>query len=863
MIDSQIQLSDDSTPQLVQSSHGDWIFPALNGIHFTHASEIDGQSPAQAALQRYFGKRLHAQDKLYLLVGSDSGQLIRFVQSQLPLPRGSRWVFIEPPAIANALREFAPIAKLLDDFVRLMTPDEWQESTELMQLDDYFRIDGVVFEQSLAALDHTTTHYQGLMGALDADLSNRRYMITANLGKLPFIRAQLGNVPNFFTSLVPLKNRFDGKTALILAGGPSLDQEIDWIISHRPQLFLIAVSRISARLREVGISPDLVVTVDPHPISFTVSRQMFEFDHRTILVAGNHAHPSIVNRWPHRLLHTDDLLPWKERVAPDETPLNPVGNLISAGPTVTHTCVTLAAYLGFTTIAFAGLDLCHAANGQTHAKGSSESAAGPLLDYTAVAVTTNLGEPAWTTPDYHAGITAMASLAKFFAPRVMLINPSAHGARIDGVIHRPLTELDWGSEPFDRQALDHALTVDPSELKEHLTRRKIALERIREDIGKVSQLAQLGQESNRAFFHRVNSTRQVLHRRRMRAIDRLMRSRYAAAEQLVTSVAQHVLAATDLPNDFFALEPTQAEALGRQFYEGIIQGAAELERLLPSVQARIETRIAELDAREPAENLLARYEQYDEPERVLWLTEARRLDPAITEPTEACFNAMLAKLLEADRQRNQAKRAPKASLRLAELHFSQKNRAAVQTLEQALRQHPDAIEANRYANYTLGLLSELDELWPEALAAYTAVLNEGDPQTDSTLLEHTLLRAASASLVIHDTAQASQALSTAALINPGHWPLVAQLATVLNDWPTAIDAYTQYLSRFPGDAVKIRALAQLFFERDNAEGVNQCRALVSFCPVEQQATLERTLNDWLQQLCEWGDNTQKEKLPPQ
>lgn len=846
MTETHLELSDESTLTLVQSSQGDWIFPALNGMHFVGTEEAE-QSPAQRALERHFGQRLHQQDRLYLLVGSDSGQLIRFVQTHAPLPRGSRWVFIEPPAIAAVLRDAAPIAAWLDDFVRLMTPEEWQDATELMQLDDYFRIGGVVLEQSLAALDHTTHQYQTLIGELDSELSSRRYMITANLGKLPFIRAQLGNVPNFYQPLLPLKDLFAGKTALILAGGPSLDQEIDWIIAHRPRLFLLAVSRISARLRQVGITPDMVVTVDPHAVSFTVSRQMFEFDARTILVAGNHAYPGIVNRWPHRLLYTDELLPWTETPTDGAPVLNPPGNLVSAGPTVTHTCVTLAAYLGFTTIAFAGLDLCHAPNGQTHAQGSSEAAAGPLLDYTAVAVTTNAGESAWTTPDYHAGITAMAALAQFFAAMgVTLVNPSRQGAQIDHVIHRPLSELPWGDDAFDRAPLDQALNIDRSQELDHLRQRQIALEQMREDIKKISQLAQLGQESNRAFFHMVNPARQALHRRRMRAIDRLMRQRYPAAEHLVKSVAQHLLVATNLPNDFFALEPAQAEALGRQFYEGMLHGAAELERLLPGVLARLETRLAERDPSTATDALLARYEEFNEPERALWLSRARGLDATTTAHTDAVFQAVLDELLAADRQRNQEKRAPKASLRLAELHFSQKNRAAVHTLEQALRQHPEPLEANRYANYTLGLLCELDRQWPEALAAYTAVLNEGDPQTDGVLLEHTLLRAASASLAIADTAQASQALATAALINPGHWPLVARLAELLHDHATAIDAHTQYLARFPGDPTRILSLAELFFRLGAREGIEQCRALIPFCAAEQQPALSARLDTLLQ-----------------
>ena len=110
------------------------------------------------------------------------------------------------------------------------------------------------------------------------------------------------------------------------------------------------------------------------------------------------------------------------------------------------------------------------------------------------------------------------------------------------------------------------------------------------------------------------------------------------------------------------------------------------------------------------------------------------------------------------------------------------------------------------------------------------------------MLEHTLLRAASASLAVSDTAQASQALHTAALLNPGHWPLAARLATLLGDTANAVDAYAQYLTRFPGDPVRIEALAELFLSLRSMEGIQQCRALVTFCAPDQQAALNQTLD---------------------
>lgn len=838
-------------PELVQTTTGDWIFPALNGLHFnapTGQPPEAGQSVAQAALKQHFGRRLHQQDRLYIIIGSDSGQLIRFIQEQAPLPRGSRWVFIEPQGLADALHQSPAVAALLDDYVQLITPEQWAETAELLLLNDYFRINGVVFERSLAALDHPTPDYLELVDRFDAELTRIRYVTTANLGTAPFLGAQLANTPSFFANLVPLKGIFKGKKALILAGGPSLDDQIDWIKTHRARLFLIAVSRISARLLAADIHPDLIATVDPYPVSLTVSRQMFEFDPQTILVAGNHAYPGIVNRWPHRLLHTDRLLPWDdkppttEEMAP-EPPINPTDNLVSVGPTVTHTCVMMATYLGFSHVAFAGLDLCHSPDGQTHAQGSSEAAAGPLLDYTAVKVTTNSGQTAWTTPDYFAGIETLEGMAKHLAPQgVTLINPSAHAAVIKGVEYLPLEEIDWPEEEFDRSPLDEALAQPSQAVVAHLTRLRTSLTEMEKDIRKIERLAQLALESNRAFFNMINPARQSLHQRRMRAIDRLMRSRLPAAEDLVKTMAHRELVATDLPHDFFALDAQQAEALAHRFYSSIQQAAKTLQPIFANIDYRIETRLMEQDRQQDPTAILARYAHSDESERTLWLAVNWQLPAEVAAAGAAHYEKKLNALIEADKKRNEDRRAPKASLRLAEMHFTQHNQTALAALERALGQHPDTEHAPPYAAYIQGLLAELNQNPLQAMQAYEQVLNQANAAHDQQLLDHCLLRVSVVSLELGDPLQANQALETAALFNPSHWALSARLATLREDYARAIESYSHYLARFPGDAIRIMQLARIFRTLDSQEGLQQCLTLIPFCQPSEQPRLQAEIH---------------------
>lgn len=840
------------TAQLVQTAAGDWIFPELNAIHFTltNSSSTPDESScnnhAHKVLGAHFGQSLHKQDRLYIVVGSDSGQLITYVQSKTPLPRGSRWLFIEPEPYAEVLNQAVEISALLDDYVHLATPENWQETANRLLIEDYFRIDGVVFERSLAALDHPTSTYLSLVDTVDARLTEHRYKILANMGNEPFIAAQIVNAINFHHNCSAIKKIFNGQKALILAGGPSLDAQIDWIKVHRHQLFLIAVSRISARLQAASIQPDLVVTVDPYPISLTVSRQMFDFDHRCILVASNHAYPGIVSRWPHRIFYTDLLVPWVEQ-EPDENqedwiPLNPKQNLRSVGPTVTHTCVALAAYLGFTEIAFAGLDLCHAPNGQTHASGSSESAAGPLLDFSAIKVLTNLGHTAWTTPDYHGGISALERLAIELNPLgVRLVNPSPNAVAMKGIEYKPLDEIDWPDEQFDRSALDDAIVSTPTERIEHLERLNVAYHAMASQVKIVEQLAQLGMEANSAFFNGVNSARQKLHKRRMQAIDRLLRRQYPSAEMLVKQMAKREILATDLPHDFFALDAKQAEQLGLRFYASLVKAAKLLQTLFEKVTQQLQTRLLEQDHSVSDSELINRYRQFNEAERALWLRVNRQLDETQTAELDHIFADELDQLIADDIKRNQEKREPKAGLRLAEMYFSQKNIPALDNLIGALDTHPDTTYAKPYQLYLRGLHAELAHDLTRAMSHYEQVITTAEPNRDGLLLEHCLLRVSAASLEVGNLIQANQALDTVAQLNPNYWRFSSRLAELRGDLPHAIEALSQHLQLFPGDATHIKRLAELFKEIGSEEGIKACFTLLPYCPAAKREELMQTL----------------------
>lgn len=834
----------ESSREWLQTQQGDWILPSINARHFGSKPsdakvpvDSESKSRAQSVLAEHFGDRLHQEDRLYIIIGSDSGQLLRYIREHVPLPRGSRWLVIEPSDILQTLRQNPLVDAYCDDFVQLVDFDDWQEQATMLQLSAYFRIDGVRLERSLGALDGTDPQYVELTAQLDAHLTAERFRTTAELNLAPFIEPSILSAPNFHGGIDRFDSLFPDRSAVIIAGGPSLDDQIDWLIEHRHALFVIAVSRVSGRLQEVGITPDIVVTVDPFPISLTVSRQMFDFPEQTVLMTSSHPYPGITNRWPHTLFCTGPLVPWEDSSVNDRYALP------SAGPTVTHMAAQLAAHMGFSEVVFCGLDLCHTSDGRTHAAGSSEAAAGPIMDFSALPVTTNRGDWAWTTPDYFAGIRAMSAIADQ-SPAVRFVNPSARAAAIEGVEHIALEDIGVPATAFDRQPLDRIREDDnPDARRAQLDTLADSLETIEDDLEKVANLAQLGLESNQAYFNLTHPARQKRHKRRMQAIDRLFDGRFRRAARLAQQAAKRAILRTALPHDFFALERRQAEELANQYYDAIREEARRLVGTLKLARERVTTRLMEATDDVSVDELARRYLEFDEPERVRWL-EANRGDATSpqVEQARSAYASFIDGLLERDRERHHRKRSPRASIRQVERQFSSRRRDALASLADSLNRHQDAETARPYAHYAQGLKHELDGELLMAAEEHAKVIEQvADTSKDSILLEHVLLRLTHINIEANDQSTALSALQAAANINPNHWRLVARLALLENDAETGITALTRHLEHFPSDAERVKQLVRLFVALGIPDGLEFCNQYLAYCPANDRTQLESFL----------------------
>jgi len=248
-----------------------------------------------------------------------------------------------------------------------------------------------------------------------------------------FIDAQLMNLHANRYPVKDFQGLLKGKSVLMLGGGPSFDDNLEWILTNQDRLVIVAAARMSKRLLQEGIVPDFIASVDPHDLSFDNAKDMLRFDDRTILLNCFHINPKLLNQWPHSAIYFGNALPWVTEE-----------NSASPGPTVIHSALHQVVMMGAETIYFVGVDMCFY-NGKTHASGTVESEVGKLgLRHAIKTVETYSGEIAETDQPFRLGVNNLEWLVKGYAeraPDTQFYNLSLFAAKVEGIEYRSASEI--------------------------------------------------------------------------------------------------------------------------------------------------------------------------------------------------------------------------------------------------------------------------------------------------------------------------------------------------------------------------------------------------------------------------------------
>ncbi len=528
---------------------------------------------------------LFDSDTFYILYGGDCGLLIPHIIKNNP-PIDSRYLIIDFDEISNRLPINSPPPENKQN-IKFSTPEQWQEIADVMNLASYAYRDKVKIISSLSVLQGPNQEYRLSFQQLNKLIEQSLWRYKIGLQEQFFMNRQLENAGENIVPAKCLRNIFPGKTAIILAGGPSLDELIPWIKQHQSELLIIAVSRISAKLIKAALIPDIVISIDPQEVSFLNSKEMLELGEKTLLINSSFLSPLLLSQWCGQNVYLGPQLPWQPEKETD--------NIKSVGPSVTNCAINLAIEMGCKQLILAGVDLCYSQEGYTHTSGTQEHAAGPIIGMNELHVATNDNKTAATTNALYEAIDSIklqSIEARSYGCKI--INPAKGAAKIENVDHIPVNSLEittplttpaWA---IIRQALPQ--DIDKTTRIEHYQKTNSELHHTLIALGKVKKLNQdaLSHSQELTQTNTTDQASKLEHK-----IERIEKKLNKEFKNLCDTIKRYNA------NQFSQMLKSHSEDETNQFHmlkiyhQAHIEGSNMLSSSIKSAQYRLQTRLEE------------------------------------------------------------------------------------------------------------------------------------------------------------------------------------------------------------------------------------------------------------------------------
>lgn len=795
---------------LLVNSFGDRYLYELNGAAFDKIG-------SEASFLKHFDKELFEENSLYVIVGSDSGLLPQHIIKQ-GLPEGSYYIFIEPPAVLDRLKEVLSEHGLHKKII-VTNADEWVLRAKEIEFQNFVYLGNLKFFLSFAATDGRYSDYLDLSNHLQEELEKIRWGLNAELGAELFHLRQLENLPENQVSAVCLQGTFKNKMAIVLAGGPSLDEVLSWVIENRDSFVVIAVSRIARRLLEVDLSPDLIVSVDPNQLSFDISKEMLELWEKTVFINKYHVVSTLLGQWCGRSLFLGPRVPW-------DSPLNE-GTIDSPGPTVTNSAIDLAVKMGCGKVFLAGVDLCHSRDGYTHAQGSNERRVGPQLGKGQLWIETNGGWMAETTPDFHFAATQIGTQANLAKQQgCQIVNLSENSAKMDEVEYVSLSKVKLSKLP--NSAIKMILESIPSDtIDSRSTYYQKALNeliRAQNSFREIKKLSVAGLKANDVFFGRqAGGKGNHRYKAKMDRIEKKLKKDFSDFSPLVKKFGIRGFLRLTQGDQDREWDRDEVERLGRIYYEAYRDSAGRLLEIVDEAGERMRTRLEEEKAQPDFQQLFARWTRDQQPGRSL-VWKYKHPQQQISEDTISKFNSLGRAFKESQQQQETShmqrtrnwSEIGQVRGKLLSL-FKQKQTESLNCLVDNLA-NLDGAQARSLYCLGKGYLAELDGKVDNALAEYQQLFDIQEQEQDLPIMEDALRCLLNLSLQREDYGNAKIAAECLSGISVIYLPYYADLLWLLGEKHPALDLYANYLDRVPDDLAVMMKLGRYYQELGVKEG---------------------------------------------
>jgi hypothetical protein len=757
-----------------------------------------------------YGEKLLEEYQLNVLVGTDSGLLPRYV-AKCGVPTGSRFVFIELPEILELLGQ----ESVLDDLppeITVTTVEGFLKNPEELNFNNYAFLDAVRVQESMGSLDANLPEYRHLSWNLNIAINKMLHTLMVVSNSFPFIMRQLENLTENQTRFSDvLQDAFKGRTAVILAGGPSLNEALPWVRENRDRLLVIAVSRISRTLSEAGIVPHIVTSVDPFDLSFEISREMLslaELPDPPLFIGSFHVSPLLAGQWAAKALYTGIVLPWS-------SPLN-AERLGYNGPTVSNFALSLGMHMGCGTIVLAGVNLCYAADGRTHAAGSNESKVGPDLGQLSTRVETYEGGHAETNQGFAAALSTLQRQAQELAARgINIYNCSLNAAKVPDIEYKPLEQIELSAcEVTPSDVINRRVPESTRKTRlAHYRRVKKEISNARNKFQEILNLANEALRCSDGLFGRNGMQRDFRHKIRMDKIERRLDRSLRRFSVLVKQFGRRRFLLSLKHTIVEEMTDEQMETATREYYETYVEGTEFLINCIDKVLQRIESRIEEEQESPDLEKLSAQWENDRQcgrvhilrrrnPEKMQRLTkrEADTVKRLEQEFTRVMTEDRTSHVVHIE-QNHDLKHTRSKALLL----FKRKEITDLEAMVQGLVGHPDQEKAAPYLHFVNGLIDELNGRPAEAIDNYQMLFT--DPP--HYLTEDALLQVVHISLALQDAGSALLAVECLLAISPTYLTAYAELLKAVGRFEDAFQAYNRYVGLAPNDLGALISLGML------------------------------------------------------
>lgn len=250
---------------------------------------------------------------------------------------------------------------------------------------------------------------------------------------------QINNSSNVY-KLSDLKDKFTGQTALILAAGPSLNDDIEKIKANRDKFVIFAVNKVLRVLAKNGITPDFTVCLDASQIDSTFAG-IEEICPKTNCIMDIKSDSVLFTKNFKRIFVS---FSENDMVVKKLSDYNDIKTM-EGGGTATSFALVSAIEMGFSKIIFAGLDMAFKGDvaystGETVNKVSENEIAVGKTQKKIVKVKSVTGELINTREDYAAFIQHFEALIKDL-DFSEIYNTTNFGAYIEGMKYTAFDEI--------------------------------------------------------------------------------------------------------------------------------------------------------------------------------------------------------------------------------------------------------------------------------------------------------------------------------------------------------------------------------------------------------------------------------------